>query len=492
MFKNVMNIRGNQALAPVMLIVGTIIVSLIIGKTISVYPYAPLIIIISFFLFILAFIHSDWAMGLLIIAMLLSPELDVGGFSKQQDITIRIEDLLIVVFMLGWLARIAVTKGLTFIRNMPLNRFILFYCIVFTIATLKGMIMGNVTPLKGLFFMFKYFEYFIIFYLASSIIHNEKQIQGFLKLFLVVFLIVDIYAFSQIGHVDRVSAPFQHGGGEPNTLGGYQILILGVLLGILTQVNLRQWKWPLIALAIFTLVPLGYTLSRAAYMAIIPMYLTLIIFSKFSTKNILVSAFILGIVFFLILKPDNIIHRLTEAFVPEYQENIPTVTIMGVSLGASPSARVNDWIDLFHQWTKAPFLGYGLTGTRFVDGQYIKVFVETGLVGFASFILLIVTIFRQTLKIYKNTKNRLYKGLSLGFLAGHVGMIFHAISANTFIIIRIMEPYWFLAGMVMVIPYLEKAAVPTAPAKDSEEQKIYVRNTQFFLNSSKNLAKGIE
>lgn len=212
--------KGNLALSSVMLVAGMVFLCLVLGKVISVHPYAPLLIIISFLLFILAFIHSDWAMGLLIIAMLLSPEVDLGGFSRQQDITIRIEDLLIVVFMFGWLARIAVTKGLTFIRRLPLNRFILFYCIAFTIATLKGMITQDVTPVKGLFFMFKYIEYFIIFYLASSIVQNEKQMRNFLKIFFIVFAIVNIYAFYQIGHVERVSAPFQHGGGEPNTLGG--------------------------------------------------------------------------------------------------------------------------------------------------------------------------------------------------------------------------------------------------------------------------------
>ncbi len=484
MLKNVMNKRGNQAIASGLLIAGTVLLCLCLGKTISVHPYVPLVIVISFFLFILAFIHSDWAMGLLIVAMLLSPEIDLGGLSKQQDITIRIEDLLIVVFMFGWLARIAVTKGLAFIRKMPLNRFILFYCIVFTIATLKGMITGNVTPLKGLFFMFKYIEYFIVFYLANSIIQNEKQIQQYLKIFLFVFVIVDVYAFSQIGHVDRVSAPFQHGGGEPNTLGGYQVLMLGILLGILTQVDLRQWKWPLILLAIFTLIPFAHTLSRASYGAIVVMYLALIFFSKFSTKTFLVGIMALFLVLFLVFKPDFVVHRLVSAVTPEYQENIPTVKLLGVSLGASPSARILDWVDLFQTWRTKPFLGFGLTGVRFVDGQFIKVLVETGLLGFVAFALLLIVIFREVFKIYKKTKNPLYKGLSLGFLAGHAGMIAHALSTNTFIIIRIMEPYWFLAGMIMVIPYLEKMTVSTAPSKDPEEQKAYLRNTQFFLNSS--------
>ncbi len=472
---------GNQTLASVVFIAGTVLLCLIIGKTISVHPYVPLLVIFSLLLFILAFIHSDWAMGLLIIAMLLSPEIDLGGFSKQQDITIRIEDLLIVVFMLGWLAHIAVTRGLTFVRRMPLNRFIFFYCIVFTIATLKGMIMGNVTPLKGLFFVFKYIEYFIVFYLASSIVQNENQMRVFLKIFLFVFVIVDIYAFSQIGHVERVSAPFQHGSGEPNTLGGYQVLMLGVLLGILTQVDLRHWKWPLTLLAVFTLVPFAHTLSRASYGAIVVMYITLIFFSKFSTKTVLLGIMALFLILFLAFKPDFVVHRLVSAVTPEYQENIPTVKVLGLSLGASPSARILDWIDLYQSWKTRPFLGYGLTGVRFVDGQFIKVLVETGLVGFTAFILLLIVIFRQVLYIYKKAKTPLYKGLAIGFLAGHMGMIAHAFSANTFIIIRIMEPYWFLAGMVMVIPYLEQEMLSTAPLQAPEEQRLYVRNVQFFL-----------
>ena len=43
----------------------------------------------------------------------------------------------------------------------------------------------------------------------------------------------------------------------------------------------------------------------------------------------------------------------------------------------------------------------------------------------------------------------------MGFLVGFIAMTFHAITANTFIIVRIMEPFWLLAGIVMVTPELE-------------------------------------
>jgi hypothetical protein len=45
----------------------------------------------------------------------------------------------------------------------------------------------------------------------------------------------------------------------------------------------------------------------------------------------------------------------------------------------------------------------------------------------------------------------------LGVLAGLVG---HGISASTFIIVRIMEPFWFLMGLVAAYPLI-KGESPT-------------------------------
>ena len=42
------------------------------------------------------------------------------------------------------------------------------------------------------------------------------------------------------------------------------------------------------------------------------------------------------------------------------------------------------------------------------------------------------------------------------FLAGYIGLLVHAIGANTFIIVRIMEPFWFFAGIIAVLPMLEQ------------------------------------
>jgi O-antigen ligase len=102
-----------------------------------------------------------------------------------------------------------------------------------------------------------------------------------------------------------------------------------------------------------------------------------------------------------------------------------------------------------------PLFGYGVTGWYFIDNQFTKVLVETGFIGLSAFLFLLFSIFKESFRVLKSTNDRFFKGLTIGFIAGLVGMIFHAIGANTFIIVRIMEPFWLLAGIIMVIPQIQ-------------------------------------
>jgi len=47
-------------------------------------------------------------------------------------------------------------------------------------------------------------------------------------------------------------------------------------------------------------------------------------------------------------------------------------------------------------------------------------------------------------------------------------MMTHGIGANTFIIIRIMEPFWLVCGLVMSIPAVEE--IETQKLKELEEE----------------------
>ncbi len=70
---------------------------------------------------------------------------------------------------------------------------------------------------------------------------------------------------------------------------------------------------------------------------------------------------------------------------------------------------------------------------------------------------------KLTLQNLKEVNTPYYQGLGIGFLAGFVGLIVHAIGANTFIIVRIMEPFWFFVGIITVLPMLERQQTEPSP-----------------------------
>jgi hypothetical protein len=102
-------------------------------------------------------------------------------------------------------------------------------------------------------------------------------------------------------------------------------------------------------------------------------------------------------------------------------------------------------------WHKEPILGYGITGYKFMDAQYPRILVETGIVGMLAFFWLIYALFQVGINTWRSAPNDLMRGLSVGLTAGLLGLLLHAVGANTFILVRIMEPFWFLVGIVIVL-----------------------------------------
>lgn len=462
--------------------IGILVISVFMGIGItSVSVNVPLITAGCLILFFIGFFKPSWAFVLLIMGMLLSPEFSVAKVPRR-DVVIRIEDFLIIVFTFAWLARIAILKRQKIIVHTPLNKPILLYSVIFTIITLRGMLLGYVKELSGTFYILKFFEYFLIYFYVCNVFRDKKQAKIYIGTFLFTFLIVNIYAASQIGTFGRISAPFE-GEGEPNTLGGYIVLLQGIILGITIHIASARKRIMLTGLFLFSLLTLMYTFSRSSYAAFIPMYLTIILLHKTKKKNILIAAMIMAIVLSIFFFPQNVKDRLAYTFIPQVQETIDPVAIGSVTLGPSASARIRSWIHFFEIWKRRPFLGFGLTGLGFIDSQYVRVLAELGLLGLTAFLALLISIYRHTLRIYRNTRNDLLKGLALGFLAGHVGMVVHALTANTYIIIRIMEPYWFLAAMVMMIPNIDDPKPEPDPVSHDNIED-YPRAAKFFLTSN--------
>jgi len=297
-------------------------------------------------------------------------------------------------------------------------------------------------------------------------VHDKKQIQYFLWALLLTCVVVSFIGIAQIPGGERVSAPFEGEVGEPNTFGGYLIFMMALAIGLFLTTN--SWRGRLIygGISIIAFIPFLFTQSRASYLAFFPMLLA---FFWFSEKRKLVILFLLFLAVLLsVAAPQKVRDRIAYTFTQEPQSG--QVQLGGLRVDTSTSARLRSWQDGLKVTVKHPILGFGVTGYRFVDAQYPRVLVETGIIGMFSFIFLLVAIFRQGKIVFRGTSDILYKGLSIGFLAGFIGLLVHAIGANTFIIVRIMEPFWFVLAMIAMIPQLETES-PEKHRAESKEQR---------------------
>jgi len=432
---------------------------------------APLLLAFGIGLLLIALViataSNELALYLLIFSMLLGPEVIVGGIGKGsmlgRGLTLRLDDVLLVIVGLAWLAKTALYKELGLVFRTPLNRPIAAYTFAALFATGLGMIAGRVRLLGGSFFVLKYIQYFVIYFMVVNNLRERKQFERFLLALLLTSAIVSVIGILQIPSGKRVSAPFEGEGGEPNTFGGYLVLMLALVAGLYLTSESFQRKVLLASLAVLILLPLLFTLSRASYLALIPM--AGVLFTYSDRKRFLASLFAIGLALAPFLTPQPVIDRIRFTFTQPFHPS--QIQVGGVRFDTSTSDRLRAWQEaIFDDWPKHPLFGYGVTGYHFLDAQYPRVLVETGLVGFVAFLWLQASLFREARAIFRRAQDPLFKGVSLGFLAGFIALIAHSIGSNTFIIVRIMEPFWFLAGMVMMIPELEALQKLQAPIRE--------------------------
>jgi hypothetical protein len=418
-------------------------------------------LVVGIIVFISTFMSAEAGLYLLIISMLLSPEFGAGGLGDGSDttssrgVTLRAEDILLVLLGFAWLARTAVNKGLGLIRPTPLNAPIGSYVAICMLATLAGFIAGHVRGITGFFYVLKYVEYFIVYFLICNNLQSRRQIEKFLAVMLVTAFIVCLTAIAQIPSGARVSAPFEGERGEPNTLGGYLILVGSVTACLalhLKNKKLTRYLWALLGLMI---IPFFATLSRGSYLALPFVYGAVAYFrpgKRVQMVAVLVVVSAIGIIFM----PKSVVERVTYTFNQGYTQQ-EKKKIGNVELDTSTTERLNSWENALTDGMKSPLWGYGVTGYGFLDAQYPRIWVETGLLGLFFFFSLMYKVVKESLKLYEETEIPLYRGLSMGLICGLVGLMIHGLGANTFTIVRVMEPFWLIAGLVVSAYKLEMA-----------------------------------
>ena len=164
----------------------------------------------------------------------------------------------------------------------------------------------------------------------------------------------------------------------------------------------------------------------------------------------------LGLTLSPVVLPHQVVERM--AYTLEQPPEPGQIRVGEARLDTSLSARIRSWEFGLHGWAARPLTGHGVASYGFMDAQFVRVLVETGLIGLAAFVWLMINIFRMARLRLHEAKDRFAVAFCLGYLAGFVALVVHGIGANTFIIVRIMEPFWLVTALVVALPQTEAAS----------------------------------
>lgn len=424
--------------APGLVLGVAVLMSVAVGASMVLVGPVPIGIAVVLPLLVAAtFIDARILLYAIIVAMLLSPEVVVGS-TASRPLTLRSEDLMIPLAMLAILAR-RVLQADAGLRMHPLILPMAAVSIGRILSTGLAAHEGLVIPGTAWLYVLKTIEYFLLFYLGLNGPRTLRDSDRMLVAMFATAIATALLASAGIGSGDRLSAPFEGEKAEPNTLGGYLAFVIATLSGFALSHPRPLIRRAATASAVFLSVPMLFTLSRASYLAAAAIGAVLVVLKRRISLalGLVAAVFAIGA-----LGPDVVRERVASTAQVEEGPFEHQIKLEG-----SAASKLGVWTWFKVTYATRPFLGWGVTGAGLVDAEYPRVFAEGGLIGLGAFLWLQFAIFglaRRGLRA-DDVGTRC---LATGFLAGWVGLLFHAVGANTFLLVRVMEPFWFMAGLL--------------------------------------------
>jgi hypothetical protein len=123
--------------SPLVLALSALLVPILAAFVVVRMPVSSTTLLVGgVLLLLIGLLHIKLTIYLIIFSMLLSPELGIGATAGDRPVTIRFEDILLILVGVAWLARSAYQKDLGLIRSSPLNGPIAAYSAAAIAATL--------------------------------------------------------------------------------------------------------------------------------------------------------------------------------------------------------------------------------------------------------------------------------------------------------------------------------------------------------------------
>lgn len=452
------------------------------------------------------------ALLFLALSTVMTPEISIPslvGIIPQKftaaGVTLSIDDFIILPALLAMAIIVSVNKKHLW-TTIPFGKQLLWIIIVTIAAFISGSLrLDSKEKLSLLLYTVKWIEYISIVLLVVFFIKIDhlKKFQRITSCLLIAFLIASVFGIveffvslatgSYIGwyYFPRASSFWGHplvpelygNSFDATDFGVYLMLMISLSIGLLLYSKAKgMYKYFLIGCTISGLLCLIFTSSRTGMISMV--FALMFLIHPRKIPQILVFVLILTAIHLIFIQPKVPASlAFVDRFMPIYYAFTDSPNR---GIDASPTARLYSMTHSpAYQISVYSILGHGYNSFRYIAESFAKqsqnythslynfasaILYDTGIVGLITWTVLLVSIYKFLTKSIAQSRNPFMLGYTKGLRAGFMGLLFSSIFMETFYVWRIMGPFWFLLGLLIVANKQQKSEVPVAsPLSNSQK-----------------------
>lgn len=384
-----------------------IVISILLGKITSNTSVLNVLLIIAAVV-VLVISISNVKFGIL---FLLIARSSLDSFSEQGirlgGINLNIA-ALVSIFCISIVFGYLLLKKLYVYNSVSISHGIFIFICILTILIPNSIHSGNIE-------LFKYISivsiYIIVYYLCSKLVNYDELIVKGIIFSAIVPLVVGLYQiifkkgfttdfYSEVG-LNRAQGTFIH----PNSFAFYLLI---VIVAIFFYLKTYKISVSFIILGAISIIELYFTYTRGAWLGLVVMVVAYVFLSKTSLKLKVVFMIFIFIISIPLIQLTS--SRFANVFSSDSEQS-------------SFAWRLKVWKGMVTLFKNKPIFGYGVGSFTTLNmelfninlnahNDYLRLLIETGLIGVFSFIAIQVNALKAILKLKK--KNYIIVFILLG------------------------------------------------------------------------------
>jgi len=303
----------------------------------------------------------------------------------------------------------------------------------------------------------------LVFVAAGLVVEDRKAVRNVVLITAISLLFIDrscilesmTRTWTTFDEEKRGGGPLAYGSNQTAAFLAQFAMFFWGFVEFVKKIKYKVLFYGLVAATLFATM---YTFSRGGYLAVL---FGVLVLGLLKDRKILI---VLGI--FLLT---------WQTVVPvPVRERVSMTKDSNGQLEASAQERVNLWQNAETSFLHSPIVGTGyatfqlgehVDNLKDTHNWYVKVLVETGIIGLIIAFILLQQLLAMSYRLFKRATDPLYRGLGLGLLLATCSCIVANCFGDRWTYLEITGLLWVLAGAAIRATHLKESGPLAAPAE---------------------------